>query len=88
MLTELKDADTKLLIKIALDQRIFRDDWEFETIFGIAREELVELEAQLLSGHACEKTMIGFVKETIRGNLIGYPHRSAAYIRTRYGVRL
>jgi hypothetical protein len=88
MLTELKDADTKLLIKMALDQRIFLDDWEFETIFGIARDELVELQAQLLSGRPCDKGVIDFLEGTIRGNLIAYPHRSAAYIRARYGVRL
>ena len=88
MSIRVEDADLSLLLKVALDARIFPDDWEFETVFGISRSEIAEFEDDLLKGYASDSQDAAFIRGAIIRNLVGYPHGATAYICSTYGISI
>lgn len=83
MIDELTDIQ---LLTIALDENIFRDDWEFETIFGAERSKLLLYFNDLRDGKRA--ALPSNLVSTIKANILDYPHGSEIYLRTRYGVEL
>lgn len=73
------------LCLIALDQHVFPDDDEFETIFGFDRQFIVDLMHAIDKGCVEDATYVS-IQNSIRLNILGYPHGAGEYLKRRYGL--
>lgn len=85
---KLSEVEISVLVNVALDELVFTADWEFATVFGISRSELIEIKTDLANGNSVDQNTLTFLRNTISTNLLGYPHQSGAYILARYGLSL
>ncbi|KEO89202.1 hypothetical protein EH31_14310 [Erythrobacter longus] len=81
----IEDAELDEIFQIVLDQKVFPDDGEFQTLFGYYRHELQEIRSLVTRDDITFAININDLRVMMVEMLMGFPHGCEKLIGERYG---